>query len=170
VRHRRGDGTLGVIIPGEEAIWDSGFAVPRARIATIQIGAEVKVVSKAMQRQVDRVDSDLRHQVQQFKLSNRQVISVAIVGVNHAAVYRSLEATREYVSTGRDRHLHPEQEAPGAIRRLEGVRTEFDEFLILKFRATNMPPFPFEWIDETETRRDYTSALVRISSAYETRF
>src|SRR5438128_134751 len=41
VRARRGDGTLGEILPNEPALLASGYAVARGRIATIEIGAEV---------------------------------------------------------------------------------------------------------------------------------
>lgn len=170
VQHRRGDGTFGTIIPGETAIRDAGFEVPRGPIATIQIGVEVKIVCKAMVRQIGRVMSDLEDQVRHFKRSNPDVISLGIVGVNHAPIYRSIEGTREYPTTGRGRHLHPIQEAPAIVERLSLVRRLFDELVVLRFRATNFDPFPFEWVDDTEARRDYSSALVRISSEYERRF
>jgi hypothetical protein len=45
VKARRGDGTLGEIVPGETAIFDRGYAVGRGRIATVEIGVEVKVLA-----------------------------------------------------------------------------------------------------------------------------
>jgi hypothetical protein len=30
----------------------------------------------------------------------------------------------------------------------------FDEFLVLRFKASNAPPFPFEWVSYEETRLD----------------
>jgi hypothetical protein len=47
---------------------------------------------------------------------------------------------------------------------------EFDEFLVLRFKATNAPPYPFEWVDYKETRLDYAAALSRISARYQQRF
>jgi hypothetical protein len=43
--------------------------------------------------------------------------------------------------------------------------------LTLAFRATNQAPeFPFAWVDETRTRRDYGALLVRVGSLYDERF
>jgi hypothetical protein len=42
--------------------------------------------------------------------------------------------------------------------------------LILPFRATNEPPFAFDWVDAPKTERDYGAALVRISREYDRRF
>ena len=46
----------------------------------------------------------------------------------------------------------------------------FDEFLVLRYRATNAAPFPFEWVDYHSTRLDYAAALSRIGSRYQQRF
>jgi hypothetical protein len=59
IKARRGDGTFGEIIPGEKAIADVGFAVARGPIATVEIGVEVKILAKAMIKQIDRVTGDL---------------------------------------------------------------------------------------------------------------
>jgi hypothetical protein len=67
VAARRGDATFGEIIPGETAIMDSGYQVARGPIATVEIGVEVKILAKAMIKQIDRVINDLRNQVVQFK-------------------------------------------------------------------------------------------------------
>jgi hypothetical protein len=50
------------------------------------------------------------------------------------------------------------------------VAGEFDEFLILPFKANNADPYLFEWIDYNETRKDYAAALSRISARYQQRF
>jgi len=55
VTARRGDGTFGELIPGETAIADTGYLVSRGPIATVEIGIEVKVLAKAMIKQIDRV-------------------------------------------------------------------------------------------------------------------
>ena len=67
VTARRGDGTFGEIIPGETPMIDPGYLVARGPIATVEIGVEVKVLAKAMIKQIDRVINDLRNQVVQFK-------------------------------------------------------------------------------------------------------
>ena len=46
----------------------------------------------------------------------------------------------------------------------------YDEFLILRFRATNAPPYPFEWVNYNDLRLDYAAGLTRISSEYQRRF
>jgi hypothetical protein len=67
--------------------------------------------------------------------------------------------------------LHPFQEAPTAERRLRAeAQSEFDEFLLLRFKATNASPYPFEWVNYNETRLDYAAALSRISARYQQRF
>src|SRR2546425_9358128 len=68
VSARRGDGTFGEIIPGETPIIDPDYLVARGPIATGEIGVEVKVLAKALIKQIDRVKNDLRHQVTEFKL------------------------------------------------------------------------------------------------------
>lgn len=43
--------------------------------------------------------------------------------------------------------------------------------MILPFRATNeAPTYPFGWIDEAKTRRDYGAILTRVGSLYDERF
>lgn len=171
VGHRRGDGTFGIVIPGESVAVDPGFAVARGPVATILIGAEVKIVSKAMIRQIDRVKNDLVGSVREFRKSNPQVLTLGIVGVNHASVYRSYEGPdRHYTSTGRGKHLHPAQEASKAIAKLDEIRDKLDELLVLRFDATNMEPYPFSWVDAQEANRDYSSVLVRLSSQFDQRF
>ena len=49
-------------------------------------------------------------------------------------------------------------------------RAEFDEFLVLRFKARNEPPYAFEWTNYNETRLDYAAALSRISARYQQRF
>jgi hypothetical protein len=77
VAARRGDGTFGEIIPGETPIIDSGYLVARGPIATVEIGVEVKVLAKAMIKQIDRVINDLRNQVVQFKRGGGSPLCVA---------------------------------------------------------------------------------------------
>lgn len=171
IKARRGDGTFGEIVPGERPIKEAGFTVGRGQIATVEIGAEVKILSKAMIKQIDRVVNDLRNQVVQFKRGSGNPICVGIVGINQASQYTSYEGDREYQTTGRGGAPHPPQEATEAERRLrDQAASAFDEFLILRFRATNEAPFPFEWVDYSATRLDYAAALARVSREYQQRF
>jgi hypothetical protein len=171
VEARRGDGTFGEIIPGEPAITDPGYRVSRGPIATVDIGTEVKVLAKAMIKQIDRVISDLRNQVQQFRKGGGSPICVAVIGVNHTEQYTSYEGDRAFSTTGRNGYLHPIQEAAAAERRLIAeAKPSFDEFLILRYKATNSPPFPFSWVDYSDTELDYAAVLTRVSSKYQQRF
>jgi hypothetical protein len=171
VAARRGDGTFGEIIPGETAIIDPGYLVARGPIATVEIGIEVKVLAKAMIKQIDRVINDLRHQVTEFKRGGGSPICVGIVGINRADHTIGYEGNRPFPTTGKAGFLHPLQEAPAAERRLRAeAAPDFDEFLVLRFKATNAPPYPFEWADYQEMRLDYAAALSRISARYQRRF
>lgn len=170
VRSRRGDATFGEIVPGSTAISASGFVVQRGEIATVEIGTEVKILAKAMIKQIDRVISDLARQVEHFRQAGGNPVCVGIVGINHAEKYVSHEADKAWPTDGR-KHRHPIQEAAEAEARLR-VRAApaFDEFLVLRFRATNEPPFPFEWLEERQTELDYGAVITRILRKYEARF
>lgn len=172
VRARRGDGTFGELVPGQAAVIEPGFAVARGTIATVEIGVEVKILAKAMIKQIDRVINDLTNQVDQFrKGGGAPPISVGIVGINHAKKYVSFEGKdRSYPTIGKSGAPHPFQEAEEAEKRLrELAAPSFDEFLVLRYRATNEEPFPFEWVDQRNTELDYAAGLTRISSKYQQR-
>jgi hypothetical protein len=97
-------------------------------------------------------------------------ICVGIVGVNSAPTYTSYEGAREWPTDGK-KHKHPIQEAAEAERRLISRAAEkFDEFQILRFRATNVAPFPFEWVDLKQTSKQYGALLIRVSREYDRRF
>lgn len=65
----------------------------------------------------------------------------------------------------------PCRKADEAERRLrDALSQKFDELIFLRYRATNEPPYAFAWVDHTETHRDYSAALTRISRAYDDRF
>src|SRR5438128_702721 len=171
VAARRGDGTFGEIIPGETPISDPGYVVARGPIATVEIGVEVKVLAKAMIKQIDRVINDLRNQIVQFRRGGGNPICVAVIGTNQAESTIGYEGDRSFPTTGRQGFLHPFQEAPAAERRLRAeVALDFDEFLVLPFKATNAPPYPFDWVNYNATRLDYAAALSRISARYQQRF
>jgi hypothetical protein len=170
IASRRGDGSFGELVPVAIAVSEEGFLVSCGEIASIEIGAEAKIIAKAMIKQIDRVMSDLARQVEEFKRAGNP-ICVGIVAVNFAPVYSSFEGSRIETTTGKGGYKHPIQEAEQAIHRLEArSRSVFDEFLLLKFSATNQPPYEFKWVNETETLLLYSAMLTRISSLYESRF
>lgn len=170
VKARRGDGSFGEIVPNVTPIGDEGFAVQRGPIATIEIGIEVKILAKAMIKQIDRVINDLHKQAQHFRSRGGTPITIAIVGINHANHYLSFEGEREFLTDGK-KYKHPIQEALEAKRRLQSLAAaSFDEFLILPFIATNEPAYAFKWVDENAVRMDYGAALARMSAQYERRF
>lgn len=142
-----------------------GFQVREGVIAEPHIGCEVKIVAKAQQKQIDRVLNDLRGFGVRMRSLHARCINVAVVGVNHEPAYVSYEGTRQY------RHGLRPGEAKQTEERVREVEGDFDEVLVLPFRATNVPPkFPFTWVDKAKTRRDYGAILTRIGSLYEERF
>ncbi|HSV63289.1 MAG TPA: hypothetical protein VLH83_08070, partial [Chthoniobacterales bacterium] len=167
---RRGDGTFGELVPAAVALIEKGMLVARGPVATIEIGEETKILAKAMIKQIDRVITDLINQVTQFKRGGGNPICVTFVGVNFADQYVSFEGRKKWPTDGK-RYKHPIQEAAQAEQRLnEKARSAFDEFQILRFRATNLRPFPFEWVDLDNTEMEYSAVLTRISREYERRF
>jgi hypothetical protein len=171
INARRGDGTFGELIPGAMPIQEEGYKVARGPIATVEIGVEVKILCKAMVRQIDRVMQNMEDQVKQFRLGGGQPLSVCIVGINHAQEYVSYEGDREWPTTGRGRHKHPYQEAAEVEARIKArVASQYDDVLFLRFRATNMTPFKFEWLNGPETELDYGAVLTRTIRGYEQRF
>ncbi len=167
---RRGDGTFGELVPAAVAITEKGWLVARGPVANIEIGAETKILAKTMIKQIDRVIGDLGRQVEEFRKTGGNPICVGIVGVNYAENYTSYEGLVEWPTDGR-KHKHPAQEAPEAERRiLQYAAPGFDEFLLLRFRATNVTPFPFEWTDQGRTRNEYSALLLRVSREYDKRF
>lgn len=171
IKARRGDGTFGQPVPHTPAIDDPGFVVARGQLATVEVGAEVKILAKAMVKQIGRVMSDLQDQVRHFHRGGGKPLTLGIVGVNHAEVATSYEGDRSYTTTGTASFRHPIQEAHEVIARLNAeARPHFDEFLILKYVSTNSEPWNFSWVNRAETAKDYGAVLVRISRAYQQRF
>jgi len=167
IKARRGDGSFGEIVPNVPAITDPGFTVKRGPIATIEVGIEVKIIAKAMIKQIDRVINDLKGQVTQFKSQHGKPITIGIVGVNHAPQYISYEGDRTYPTTGVGGFLHPNQEAAEAEARLISLAApSYDEFLILRFIATNQAPFKFSWLNAQKTNLDYGAVLARVSNTF----
>lgn len=169
IARRRGDGTFGELVPAASALKVKGFEVLRGPVATIEIGAETKILAKAMIKQIDRVIGDLVRQASEFKKRGGNPICVGIVGVNLVDQYTSYEGERAFPTDGR-KYKHPIQEATDAISRLALAQPSFDEFLILRFKASNAPPYPFSWLNEQQAELEYSAALTRISREYDRRF
>jgi len=147
-----------------------GLVVARGPVATIEIGVETKILAKAMIKQIDRVIGDLVRQTEEFRKRGERPICIGIVGVNFAEQYTSYEGNREFPTDGR-KYKHPIQEADDAISRLQQrAQAHFDEFLILKFLASNVAPYPFSWVNENQTQLEYSSLLTRVSRDYDRRF
>ena len=130
----------------------------------------MKILAKAMIKQIDRVTGDLQKQVAQFQRGGGSPICVALVGVNHAPYAVGYEGDRAFRTDGRA-NRHPMQEAADATRRLQrDVAPYYDEIIMLHYSATNDDPFPFSWVNFNQTSADYGAALVRISREYDRRF
>lgn len=167
---RRGDGTLGERVPHIVAISLPNYSIALGEVATIEIGTEVKILAKAMRKQLDRVCTDLLNQVSEFRKHGGNPICVGIVGINRADFCVSYEGTRRFRTDGK-KHHHPIHEAERVEHDLVArVQPRFDELVILRYMATNFRPFPFAWVNQAETEKLYASALVRISREYESRF
>src|SRR2546425_9301872 len=140
--------------------------VARGPVATIEIGAETKILAKAMIKQIDRVITDLINQVTQFKRGGGNPICVGFIGINFAEQYVSFEGRKRWPTDGK-KYKHPIQEAAHAEQRLSGkARSAFDEFQFLRFRATNAKPYPFDWVDLSIIKMEYSALLTRVSREY----
>jgi hypothetical protein len=168
IRARRGDGSFGDLIPGSKPRVFPDFRVARGPTADVEIGAEVKILAKAMIKQIDRVIGDLCRQADQFHEKAANSITVGIVGINFAEHYVSHEGERRYPTDGKSGNLHPAQEAREAERRLLSAENSYSEFIELGFRATNEPPYDFEWVGRAQD--NYAARLVRILRKYDLTF
>lgn len=115
-------------------------------------------------KQIDRVINDLEGFALRMKRLNKKCINVAVVGVNHEPNYIGFEGTREF------RHKLRADEPLVVMNRLGVLATSYDEVLLLPFRATNQPPFPFSWGGPRKAELDYASVLTRIGERYQERF
>ena len=170
IRARRGDGSFGDLVPGTKTRTIPGFKVALGATANVELGAEVKIVCKAMIRQIDRVQNDLQAQAKHFREKGPDALTVAIVGINFADHYVSWEDKRAVPTTGNGRNLHPIQEAKKAEARLLNVEPSFTELIQIGFIATNEPPYAFQFVDLAKLEAQYGSALVRLSREYDKRF
>jgi hypothetical protein len=163
---RRGDGTFGRVVPGQVPARQTGFVVARGLVAHLEIGAEVKIGATKLIAQVDRVINDLTKQAGIFKKHNPHAIRVGIVGVNFADSYTGHEGDRQFVAK-----TPPSREAAEFVKRIgDAVSPYYDELLILRFCATNDPPYDFSWVSKAQTEQLYGSILVRVSAEYQHRF
>ena len=173
---RRGDGTLGELIPGQSATQVSGSAIARGRVATLDIGVEVKILNKAMIKQINDRIAGLQSQAEYFAKGRDgrrrgNPITAAIIGLNCAEYTVGYEGDRSYRTDGSSNQPHPSQEVDEVERRLNAeVRPNFDEMVVLRYKATNEPPFAFTWVNENEARATYGASLVRIALEFEMRF
>ncbi len=169
IRARRGDGSFGDLIPGAPARVVPGFVVARGPTADVEVGAEVKILAKAMIKQIDRVIGDLRRQSDQFHEKSKTALTIGVVGINFADHYVSHEGDRIYPTTGLTGSPHPVQEAARAERELLHAADAYDEFIELGFRATNEPPYDFVWVSPQRVRDDYAARLLRMLKLFDAR-
>jgi hypothetical protein len=167
---RRGDGSFGERVPNVAAIVVPDHTVAFGSVAAIDVGIEVKILAKAMMKQLDRVGTAMIDQASEFRRHGGNPICIAIVGINRAGTYVSFEGRRKYPTNGTNAP-HPVQEAARAEAALiPRIQPVFDEVVTLRFLATNERPFPFNWYDATATETEYAACLTRISREYERRF
>jgi len=170
VTARRGDGSFGELVPGASITRDEEHQVALGPIANVEIGLEVKILFKAMIKQLDRVVNDLKKQAEHFRVKGDNPICVGVVGINFADHCTSYEGDRPFGTDGK-RYKHPIQEADQAKGRLVALAARsFDEFLVLEFEASNEEPYQFRWRNSQATELNYGAILARVSQAYGRRF
>lgn len=166
---RRGDGTFGAIVPSSTATPAEGFTVLQGMVALTHIGAEFKIIATAHLKQIDRVLTDLTGSAATLKEKSAQAITVGFAAVNYSERWTGMEGTRSFpVERTPKRALEASEET--SRRLLQVARPAFDEFVLLKFKATNQEPLPFSWMNAKGTAADYGAAVVRIADLYEKRF
>lgn len=148
------------VLAPKEGLW-----VREGPVAEPRIGCEVKILAKSQQKQIDRVISDLDNFALRMKSLNRKCINLAIVGVNRESNYVGHEGERAF------KHKLRDQEPGIVVAKLrERLLGRYDELLVFQFRATNQPPYPFEWVDPNRFELDYGAALTRVGELYQRRF
>lgn len=169
VKVRRGDGTFGAIVPGSDPRPAKGFSVLQGMVALTHVGAEFKIIATAHLKQIDRVLNDLVGSAASLKEKSTNAITVGFAAVNYSERWTGIEGTRSFPVVRKPTRAQQESEETSR-RLLQIARPAFDEFLLLKFRATNQDPFPFSWLDPSGMASDYGAALVRIADLYDKRF
>jgi hypothetical protein len=144
--------------------------VARGSVGILEVGAETKIFSTALGKQQRERVGDINGQAATFRAHNLDCITVAIIGVNYADHYAAYEGERATHTDGK-KYKHPVQEAATMLTLLEvEVRPHFDELILLPYKATNEPPYPFEWVNDRRTFEEYGAALLRLSNLYQRRF
>lgn len=142
-----------------------GSSVLEGPVAEPRVGCEVKILAKSQLKQIGRVISDLERFVDRMKSLNPRCINVALVGVNYESDYVGWEGDRPY------RHKLTSKEPEIVSARLaEALLRLYDELLIVRFRATNQPSYPFSWVYPKQVGLDYGAALTRLGELYQARF
>lgn len=162
---RRNDSFFGLVPAGVEVSSPTtGSSVPEGLVAEPRIGCEVKILAKAQLKQIDRVVSDLHNFVGRMKRINERCINIAAVGINHEQEYVGYEGRRRF------RGRLTAQEPTKVAAKLEELRNEYDELLVLSFRASNQSPYPFSWVNDVRVDLDYGAVLRRVGVLYQERF
>ncbi len=169
VRARRGDGTFGAVVPGSAPVKVPGFGVLQGMVALTHIGAEFKIIATAHLKQIDRVLQDLTGSATSLKEKSPSAITVGFAAVNYSEQWTGVEGSRTFPVTRKPQRALQESEETSR-RLIEIARPAFNEFLLLRFKATNQDPYPFSWLHDRGTEADYGAALIRISNLYEQRF
>jgi hypothetical protein len=162
---RRNDSVFGKPPAAANVARIAGFSVPEGPVAEPRIGCEVKIIAKSQQKQIDRVINDLDGFARRIQRLNKKCINMAVVGVNHESDYVGHEGERIF------KHALKRQEPFKVMQKLkERLIDLYDELVLLNFRATNQPPYPFAWTGSHVVDLEYGAALTRIGEEYQRRF
>lgn len=162
---RRNDSVFGRPPVGAELQKVDQFRVPGGPVAEPRVGCEVKILAKSQQKQIDKVINDLEGFALRMQRLNKKCINVAVVGINHESNYVGHEGERAF-----KHRLHDQEPMKVKQKLLERLVELYDEFLVLPFKATNQPPYPFNWLSSNQVELDYGAALARIGEEYERHF
>lgn len=183
---RHGDGTFGERVPSAEPKRISRFAVPEGALSTLEIAIEVKVLSVALRKNQGNRLAELSHQLDAFKRAarvdnQRPLITIALVFLNAAERFAAIEGHQSSLKGGPPARItiadgitrkSPAQEAATTeaffVREMQQIGYRYP--LILKYRATNEPPYPFAWADQARTVADYSNVLTNVCLDYENLF
>jgi len=139
--------------------------VREGHVAEPRIGCEVKIIAKAQLKQIDRVINDLSGFALRMKALNAKCINLGLIGVNHEPNYVGFEGERQF--KGR---LGSREPTVVSARLREHLVGRYDELLVVGFRATNQPPYPFLWLNQKGVELDYGAVLTRVGELYQDRF
>jgi len=129
VKARRGDGTFGMVVPGNSPDHIQGFAVLQGMVALTQIGAEFKIVATAHLKQIDRVITDLTGSAVSLKTKSPKAITVGFAAVNYSESWTGIEGTRSFPVQRKPAKALAESEETSR-RLIELASPSYDEFLL----------------------------------------